>query len=68
MKRGEIGTILPLPPAERWKFAGALPEPLFFEMVLSDHYHVEEFLDTIRNLTVSVLHDPTQRFTKTPKQ
>jgi len=54
----EIGRLLPLPPAEEWKFARALPELPFREMVLSDHYHVEEFRDFFMEMTVTLLPDP----------
>jgi hypothetical protein len=55
MNQEEIGIILPLPPKENWKFAHVLPEALFREMAISDHYHVEEFLAIMKNITVSVL-------------
>ncbi len=54
----EIGRLLPLPPAEEWKFARALPELPFREMALSDHYHVEEFRDFFMEMTVTLLPDP----------
>jgi ATP-dependent Lhr-like helicase len=56
MNQEEIGIILPLPPKENWKFAQVLPEALFREMAISDHYHVEEFLAIMKNITVSVLN------------
>jgi ATP-dependent Lhr-like helicase len=58
MGHDEIGTLLPLPPAEGWKFARALPEPSFCDMVLYDHYHVEEFRNSFGEMTVSVLPGP----------
>jgi hypothetical protein len=54
----EIGRLLPLPPADGWKFAKALPELPFREMALSDHYHVEEFMKSFRQMTVTVLPVP----------
>jgi ATP-dependent Lhr-like helicase len=45
MNTDEIGTALPLPQPDSWKFARALPASLLFELSLSDHYHVEEFLE-----------------------
>ena len=45
MGKDEIGTVLPLPQPDGWKFARALPPPLLYELSLSDHYHVEEFLE-----------------------
>jgi hypothetical protein len=50
-----IGEVLPLPQAESWKFARALPSPLLSDLSLSDHYHVEEFMDLIRKTPVSLL-------------
>ena len=58
MELEEIGSILTLPPAEGWKFARALPKPLFYEMALSDHYHVEEFRDCFGEMIVTVLPCP----------
>jgi ATP-dependent Lhr-like helicase len=43
--RDEIGAVLPLPQPDGWKFARALPLPLLYDLSLSDHYHVEEFLE-----------------------
>jgi ATP-dependent Lhr-like helicase len=44
MDRDEIGTILPAPLPDAWKFIRALPDPMFRDMVLSDYYHAEEFM------------------------
>jgi hypothetical protein len=49
MNTAEIGTALPLPQPDCWKFARALPPPLLYELSLSDHYHVEEFQEIISN-------------------
>ena len=54
----EIGSNLPLPSAEGWKFAGALPESHFREMAISDHYNAEEFLVSFGKMTVTVLPVP----------
>ena len=51
----EIRPLLPLPSPEGWKFAQALPESLFREMVFSDHYHVEEFMVSLGDMTVMIL-------------
>jgi ATP-dependent Lhr-like helicase len=48
-----VAEILPLLPADGWKFAGALPQPLFREMLVSDHYLGEDFLQVIGSSTVS---------------
>ncbi|MFA4825153.1 MAG: DEAD/DEAH box helicase [Methanoregula sp.] len=55
MEHGVLSSLLPLPPVEGWKFARALPEIPFREMALSDYYHVEEFRDFFREITISVL-------------
>jgi ATP-dependent Lhr-like helicase len=49
MNTDEIGTALPLPQPDGWKFARALPPSLMYELSLSDHYHVEEFLEIMSN-------------------
>jgi len=56
----DLEPVLPVPPVDGWKFAEALPEPLFRKMVTSDHYRGEDFLGTLRSLTVSCLHLPKQ--------
>ena len=50
-----IEKILPLLPADGWKFAAALPGRLFREMVISDHYHGEDFLQVLSSSTVSCM-------------
>jgi len=55
MDYAAIAKILPLLPADTWKFAPALPESLFREMVVADHYYCEDFLQTLRPLAVSTL-------------
>ena len=52
--------ILPLLPADGWKFASALPEVLFREMVISDHYQGEDFLQALGSSTVSCILHPVQ--------
>ncbi len=49
MDREDIGVILPRIPVESWKFARALPPGLFADMLLSDHYHVEEFIEQMKS-------------------
>jgi hypothetical protein len=61
MGKDEIGVILPIPSAEGWKFARALPPALLSEMSLSDHYHVEEFMDVIKSVPVTSHSEPVQR-------
>jgi len=48
-----IAGVLPLLPVDGWKFASALPGPLFREMLVSDRYHGEDFLQTLGSSTVS---------------
>jgi ATP-dependent helicase Lhr and Lhr-like helicase len=55
MTREEAGALLPLPPYENWKFARILPEDLFRDMIISDHYQVEEFLARMRDVSISFL-------------
>lgn len=50
-----IAEILPLLPADGWKFASALPEPLFREMLISDYYHGEDFLQILGSSTISCI-------------
>jgi ATP-dependent Lhr-like helicase len=54
MGKDEIGAVLPLPQADGWKFARALPTALLHDLSLSDHYHVEEFMDIMKNVPVLV--------------
>jgi ATP-dependent Lhr-like helicase len=55
MGKDKIRAVLPLPQAEGWKFARALPDALLSDLSLSDRYHVEEFMDTMRNKPVFIL-------------
>jgi hypothetical protein len=57
-----IAEILPLLPADGWKFAFALPETLFREMVISDHYHGENFLQMLGASTVTHLPHKEQDY------
>jgi ATP-dependent Lhr-like helicase len=50
--------ILPPQPAEGWKFARALPGPLFREMLISDYYHGEDFLQILGESTISCITRP----------
>ncbi len=58
MGKDKIRAVLPLPQAEGWKFARALPDALLSDLSLSDRYHVEEFMDTMRNKPVFILKTP----------
>jgi ATP-dependent Lhr-like helicase len=54
MGKDEIGAALPLPQPDGWKFARALPPPLLYDLSLSDHYHVEEFLEIMGNVLLLI--------------
>jgi ATP-dependent Lhr-like helicase len=60
MDYSALAEILPPLPTDGWKFASALPGPLFREMVISDHYHGEDFLQTLCALTVTCIPDRKQ--------
>jgi hypothetical protein len=57
MGKDEIGAVLPVPSAEGWKFARALPPALLSDLSLSDHYHSEEFMDIVKNVPVTLLSE-----------
>jgi hypothetical protein len=54
MDKDEIGSVLPPPQPDGWKFARALPPPLLYDLSLSDHYHVEEFLEIMSNVLLLI--------------
>ncbi|MFA5212528.1 MAG: DEAD/DEAH box helicase [Methanoregula sp.] len=56
--REECREVLPLPDMETWKFAPVLPPACLFDMVVSDYYHVEEFLAVLCAVPVTVLREP----------
>jgi ATP-dependent Lhr-like helicase len=58
MGKEEIGAVLPIPSAEGWKFARALPPALLKDMSLSDYYHVEDFIDIVTSVRVTLLSRP----------
>ena len=60
MGKDEIGTALPVPSAEGWKFARALPPALLSDLSLSDHYHVEEFMDVVKRVPVTLLSETVE--------
>ena len=65
MDRDAIGASLPVPTPDTWKFGGVLPEDMLKDMALSDHYHVEEFLETIRSAPVSIVPDSAFQASRT---
>jgi ATP-dependent Lhr-like helicase len=58
MGKDEIGAALPLPQPDGWKFARALPTSLLYDLSLSDHYHVEEFLEIMSNVPLLIRQNP----------
>lgn len=61
MESGRARAFLPVPRMENWKFARALPDSLIREMVLFDHYHVEEFMEELAGMAVSVFEYPVTK-------
>jgi ATP-dependent Lhr-like helicase len=57
MGKDKIGAVLPIPSAEGWKFARALPPVLLTGMSLSDHYHLEDFMDEVKKVQVTLLSE-----------
>ena len=55
MGKDKIQAVLPVPQAEGWKFARALPDKLLSDLSFYDYYHAEEFMDTMRNMPVFIL-------------
>jgi len=58
MGKDNMGAVLPVPSAEGWKFARALPPALLTDMSLSDHYHLEDFMDEVKSVQVTLLSEP----------
>ncbi len=52
MDNSALAGILPLPPAEGWKFARAIPGPFFREMIISDYYHGEDILQELKRTEI----------------
>jgi ATP-dependent Lhr-like helicase len=57
MGKDEIRAVLPRPYAEGWKFAIALPAELLSDLSLSEQYHVEEFMNAMKSVPVSILEN-----------
>ncbi|WP_321506046.1 DEAD/DEAH box helicase [uncultured Methanoregula sp.] len=53
LSRSATGAALPMPRQEPGKFARLLPLPLYREMILADYYHIDEYMDRIRDLSLS---------------
>jgi ATP-dependent Lhr-like helicase len=54
--RDAIGARLAALPAETWKFGAVLPADVLRDMALSEHYHVEEFMEMIHRVPVSIVN------------
>jgi len=67
MSRDEIGTLLPMPPREAWKFAGLLPDNLFAECALSDYYHIGKFMEAMSSMEISSLKSPVPVAPQSPE-
>ena len=68
LDRDAIGARLAALPAETWKFGAVLPSDVLRDMALSEHYHVEEFMEMIRVVHVSIVHEPVEDKTGTTGQ
>lgn len=68
MEKAQIASVLPIPSTEGWKFARALPPGLLRDMALSDYHHIEEFLDTLRSVTITIQSDPVQENPEGPEE
>jgi len=55
LDRSAIGARLPILPSEAWKFGAVLPQDVLEDLVLSEHYHVEEFMEVLRTAPVSIV-------------
>ena len=47
-----IGNLLKVPPPDLWKFGEAIPDDMRREMAFLDHFHLEEFSDTVSTLPI----------------
>ncbi|MDD1695806.1 MAG: DEAD/DEAH box helicase [Methanoregula sp.] len=54
LEKDEIGAALPVPQTDGWKFARVLPPALLNDLSLSDHYHIEDFMETVRNEPIKI--------------
>ncbi|WML67114.1 MAG: ATP-dependent RNA helicase DbpA [Methanoregula sp. SKADARSKE-2] len=58
MSYEKISRLLPLPRTESWKFAPAIPVGFLHDMVVSDYYHADDFMEVFTRLKVTVLEVP----------
>jgi ATP-dependent Lhr-like helicase len=64
LDRDAIGAIVPALPADTWKFGEVLPKDVLKDMALSEQYHIEEFIETIRMAPVVIVPDLPQGSTQ----
>jgi ATP-dependent helicase Lhr and Lhr-like helicase len=57
---GDIMESLPLPSPEGWKYGALIPPEQFREMVLSDTYHIDDFLKEIGSARVVTCDEPDE--------
>ena len=62
----EISALLPLPKREGWKFAGLLPDDLFSDLALADHYHIGEFMDILISMEIGLIPGSEEGFPPPP--
>ena len=68
LERDAIGARLPALPADTWKFGAVLPEEALDDMALSAHYHIEEFITTIRKAPLFILPGLSQHSNQQDKK
>jgi ATP-dependent helicase Lhr and Lhr-like helicase len=61
MERSRLAAALPLPPQEGWKFVRALPRDLFMDLVATNYYHLDAFMETMAGMEImlSIAAPPT---------
>jgi ATP-dependent Lhr-like helicase len=53
--RDEIGALLPMPKRDGWQFARLLPDDLFSDLALLDHYHIGEFMESLSSMEITLI-------------
>jgi hypothetical protein len=52
--REEVESVIPLPAPDGWKFGSLIPAARFREMVLTDMYHLDDFMAELSSARVFV--------------
>ena len=52
--REEVESVIQLPAPDGWKFGGLIPAAMFREMVMSDMYHIDDFMAELSSARVFV--------------